>query len=99
MQGYERFGVFCVCVCNSNQAGQVNVGKFFIVIRDNRMTKITARNLLLRSTRNLSSYSKPFFVIGADSFSDAFALFLLKRTKTCVSVKVLNGFLVLETNS
>ena len=86
MQVNERFGVFCVCACNSNQAGQVNVRKFFIVIRDNRMTKITARNLLLRSTWNLSSYSKPFFLIGADSFSVAFALFLLKRTKTYVSI-------------
>ena len=96
MQGYERFGVFCVCACNSNQAGQVNVGKFFIVIRDNRMTKITARNLLLRSTWNLSSYSKPFFLIGADSFPVAFTLFLLKITRTYVWEKVLTAFWVLE---
>ena len=42
--------MFGVCACDSNRAGQVNVGKFFIEIRDNRMTKVTARNLLLRST-------------------------------------------------
>ena len=66
------------------------------MIRDNRMTKITARNLLLRSTWNFSSYSKPFFLIGADRFSVAFTLFLLKITRTYVWEKVLTAFWVLE---
>ena len=90
--------IWCVlCLCMQQQSSrQVNVGKFFIGIRDNRMTKITARNLLLRSTWNLSSYSKPFFLIGADSFPVVFTLFLLKITRTYVWEKVLTAFWVLE---
>ena len=40
----------CFVFVHATESRQVNVGKFFIVIRDNRKAKITGRNLLLRLT-------------------------------------------------